>query len=55
MLKKDANLGTNKYPFGFGQKTLNMTHFEIFYFVLMLSILLSNDKCLIHIRIKLYH
>ena len=55
MLKKDANLGTNKYPFGYGQKTLNMTHFDIFYFVLMLLILLSNDISLIQIRIKLYH
>ena len=54
-LKNDVNLGTNKYPFGYGQKTLNMTHFEIFYFVLILSIFLNKDIRLIHIRIKRYH
>ena len=51
MLKLALRSLTNKYLFGYGHKTVNMTHFGIFYFVLMLSNLTSNNICLIHIRI----
>ena len=53
MLKNDAKKLIKS--FGYGHKTLNMTRFVIFYFVLMLLILLSDHICLIHIHIKLYH